>query len=77
MAQKEVKMSSIWTEADITTLKNTILQGVLTVHYAGPPARTVTYQSLEAMKDLLAQIRAEVNADDSPRTTYAYSRKGF
>lgn len=66
---------AIWTEADIATLKAAIASGVLSVSYAGPPARTITYQSLEAMRSLLAEMVGQV----SGRTTYrrVSFKKGF
>ena len=67
-----------WTEQDIQTLKAAIASGVLSVNYAGPPSRSVTYQSLDAMRSLLAEMRAEVSAANGrPRVTYARTSKGF
>ena len=68
---------AIWTQADIDALKAVVGTGVLTVHYSGPPARTVTYQSTDAMEKLLAKMIADVDGDDRIATTYAYTRKGF
>lgn len=66
-----------WTQDDIDGLKAAIRSGVLSVTYSGPPSRTVTYQSLSAMRALLAEMIAEVNA--STRRTYrlAATDKGF
>lgn len=50
-----------WTQADIDALKAAIASGVLTVHYAGPPARSVTHHSLSEMRSLLAEMLREVN----------------
>lgn len=55
-----------WTQADIDRLKAAISSGVLSVSYAGPPARTMTYQSLDAMRSLLAEMLGQVNGS----TTY-------
>ncbi|HET7500645.1 MAG TPA: hypothetical protein VFK02_06560, partial [Kofleriaceae bacterium] len=52
-----------------------VAAGVLTVSYAGPPARSITYQSLAEMRSLLAEMVRAVN----PRPTFrrvAFS-KGF
>lgn len=70
---------SIWTQQDIDALKSAVAGGVLSVHYAGPPARTVTYQSLEAMRDLLAEMVAGVAGNSGARPAYrlAAHRKGF
>ena len=53
-------MAATWTQADIDTLKAAIASGVQSVTYAGPPARSVTYQSLDAMRAVLAEMRREV-----------------
>ena len=50
-----------WTQDDIDTLKAAIRSGVLSVNYSGPPSRTVTYQSLREMRDLLAEMIRDVN----------------
>lgn len=47
---------ALWTQTDIDNLKAAIAQGILSVRYDGPPGRTVTYQSLEAMRSLLASM---------------------
>jgi hypothetical protein len=65
----------LWTDADIAKLKAAIVSGVLTVEYAGPPQRSVTYQSLGAMRSLLAEMRGEVN--EAPRFTRVSFSKGF
>lgn len=52
--------ASLWTEADITTLKAAIASGVLSVSYTGPPSRTVTYQSLNQMRALLGDMVRDV-----------------
>lgn len=69
----------IWTEADITKLKEAVGSGVLTVKYAGPPAREITYQSLASMRSLLAEMVAAVRgaAGTRPSFRYAATRKGF
>lgn len=65
----------LWTEADIATLKKAVASGVLTVSYDGPPRRTITYQSLDAMRSLLAEMNRQVNAaPSSRRVTWS---KGF
>jgi hypothetical protein len=51
----------LWTQADIDTLKAAVASGILTVSYAGPPARMITYQSLAAMRALLAEMVQSVN----------------
>lgn len=65
MAQpEEVSLSGIWTQTDVDNLKAAVAQGILTVRYDGPPGRTVTYQSLGAMRDLLASMVADVRAQN-------------
>lgn len=46
-------MSVIWTQTDIDTLKAAIASGVLSVTYDGPPRRSVTYQSISQMLQVL------------------------
>lgn len=48
-----------WPDADILILRSAIVSGVLTVSYSGPPSRTVTYQSLSSMLELLALINSQ------------------
>lgn len=59
-------MEPLWTEADILALKTAVASGVLTVSYAGPPARTITYHSLESMRSLLSEMVRTVH---QPRTS--------
>ncbi len=51
---------AIWTQGDVDTLKAAVSTGVLTVTYDGPPRRSITYQSLDAMRSLLAEMVAQV-----------------
>lgn len=67
--------SSIWSQSDIDTLKAAIASGVVSVSYAGPPARTITYQSLDQMRSLLAEMQRSVSGSTSYRRV-AFS-KGF
>lgn len=67
-----------WTQEDIDTLKAAIRSGVLSVSYAGPPQRTITYQSLRDMRELLAEMEASVaTAAGAPRTRLAQVTRGF
>lgn len=75
-----------WTQEDADTLRAAILalasgEKVQTVRYQGPPAREVTYHSvdLSAMRALLAEIIAEVAAEANgrQRIRFASHRKGF
>lgn len=74
-----------WSQADIDALKAAILrlasgEAVQVVSYSGPPARSVTYQqmNLREMRDLLATVQADVNAQagGKPYRLAAHS-KGF
>ncbi len=47
-----------FTKEQVATLEAAIASGVLTVRYAD---RTVTYQSLDAMRRVLRQMRGEVS----------------
>jgi hypothetical protein len=60
-----------WTQAEIDTLKAAIASGVQTVAYAD---RTVTYQSLEEMRALLASMEQIVSGAQTTR--YAAHDKG-
>jgi hypothetical protein len=64
-----------WTQADIDKLKAAISSGVLSVSYAGPPARSITYQSLAEMRALLAEMTASVGGGSTYRL--ATTRKGL
>jgi roadblock/LC7 domain-containing protein len=70
-------MPAGYTSEEIATLKSAIASGVLTVSYAGPPARTVTYQSLSEMRKQLAIMVAEVAGSNRRRFRRAYVKKGF
>lgn len=73
-------MAVTYTQEEIDTLKAAIVSGVLTVSYSGPPARTVTYQNLDAMRATLASMeRAFTAASSSVVTghTVASTKKGF
>ena len=66
---------AFWTAADIVALKAAIASGVKRVIYDGPPKREVEYQSLSEMRDLLAEMRAEVEA--APAFRRVKHAKGF
>ena len=67
---------ALWTQIDIDTLKTAIASGVLTVTYDGPPKRSITYQSLKEMRDLLASMVADVNASSRQSYRLVATRKG-
>jgi hypothetical protein len=59
----------VWTEEDVAKLRAAIValasgQAVISVSYAGPPARTVTYAQadLDKMRALLAEMNRQVTA---------------
>lgn len=64
-----------WTAEDIATLKKAVASGILSVTYAGPPARSITYQSLAEMRKLLAEMTA-TSAAGTPYRVVA-TRKGL
>lgn len=70
---------SIWTADDVATLKAAVLSGVLQVSYNGPPARSVTYNSLAEMRKLLAEVVAAVNDAAGTRQPFRFAAhsKGF
>lgn len=70
---------ALWTAADIETLKAAVSSGILTVRYDGPPARTLTYQSLAEMRELLAEMQVAVLEQTGQRQRYRLvaTRKGL
>lgn len=68
-----------WTAADVATLRAAVASGVLSVEFSGPPSRRVQYQSLDAMRSLLAEMVADVANAAGTRSTYklAAFRKGL
>jgi hypothetical protein len=64
-----------WTAEEIATLRAAVASGILTVSYAGPPARTVSYQSLKEMRELLASMTSTSAAGTPYRL--ASTKKGF
>ena len=66
---------ALWTQADVDALKAAVANGVVEVEYHGPPRRRVVYQSLHAMRSLLAEMRREVEGSVNHRK--AIHRKGF
>lgn len=68
-------MAGIWTQADIDNLKLAVREGALTVIYAGPPERQITYQSLGQMRSLLAEMVKDVSGSTSFRRVQF--NKGF
>lgn len=69
----------VWTQADVDQLKAAVVGGVLTVSFSGPPARTVTYQSLASLREALAAAAAAVDAAAGTRPSYKLigTRKGL
>ena len=66
---------AFWTAADILALRTAIASGVKEVEYDGPPKRRVEYQDLKAMRDALAEMRADV--EESPTFRRVKWDKGF
>jgi hypothetical protein len=64
-----------WTQADIDKLRAAIATGALSVSYAGPPARSITYRSMDDMLKALAMMERSVNGGTPYRL--AKTRKGF
>lgn len=69
----------LWTTADIQKLKEAVASGALSVSYDGPPARSITYQSLASMRALLAEMVAQVSDAAGTRSKHRYAahKKGF
>lgn len=75
-----------WTQADVDKLRAAVLalasgEAAQTVTYAGPPARTIVYQTtnLDKMRSLLAEMVAAVGNAAGTRQGYrvATHRKGL
>lgn len=67
-----------WTQEEIDQLRAAIASGVLTVSYAGPPARSITYQSLADMRELLAEmVASSAAASGGTRFRLGATRKGL
>ena len=68
-----------WSDEDRAKLREAVASGILTVSYAGPPARTITYQDLDKMRALLASMDAEAArvAGTAPTSRRAAFRRGF
>ena len=49
-----------WTQADIDALDRAIATGALSVSYAGPPARSITYRSMTEMLQARALMQQQV-----------------
>lgn len=70
---------STWTQSDVDALKAAVASGILTVSYDGPPRRTITYQSLESMRALLASMQQDVARAGGKTASYRFigTRKGL
>jgi hypothetical protein len=70
---------AIWQQSDIDSVKAALSSGTLSVTYAGPPARSVTYQSTAQLMALLASMVDDVNTSAGTRTRYrlAVTRSGL
>jgi hypothetical protein len=64
-----------WSQEDIDKLKAAIASGILSVTFDGPPRRSITYQSLREMRDLLAEMQSTSGAGTPYRL--AMTRKGL
>jgi hypothetical protein len=71
-----------WTQADADAVRAAIValatgKRVVTVEYAGPPQRSVTYAAaqLPELQDLLGQMTASLNT--APGYRIAVTRKGL
>jgi len=69
--------SLTWTQEDLDKLKAAVASGIMTVTYEGPPRRSITYQSLSEMRDLLAEMAGAINAASGSGYRLAATRKGL
>ncbi len=68
--------TTTWTEADIAALEKVAASGLLTVSYGGPPARSETFQSLDAIRKQIAIMKIAVRGAP-PTHRFAAFNKGF
>ena len=73
-----------WTQADADAVREAILKlaagtRVVTIKYAGPPARELTYQQadLKVLKELLAEMESVAAASTTGGYRLASTRKGL
>lgn len=73
-----------WTQADADAIREAILKlasgtRVVTVSYAGPPARSVSYQlgDLAIMRELLAEMESVASSTSAGRYRLGATRKGL
>lgn len=66
-----------WTQTDIDALKAAIASGAMSVSYSGPPARTITYRSLDEMRGILVQLEREVLGASAVTSRRVAWSKGF
>ena len=65
-----------WTQADVDALKAAMATGALSVNYAGPPARSITYRSLDEMNAVLALMQREVSGANAVPYRLVSTKKG-
>lgn len=71
-------VAALWTQADIDKLKLAIADGALEIEFDGPPRRRLKRHSLQAMRDLLAEMCSVVGGEDaSPKRRLVKTDKGF
>lgn len=77
-------MMAGWTQQDVDLFRDAVRklatgQRVVTVAYAGPPARSVTYYAVELdkLRELLAEAERTVAGSATPRFRRAAFSKGF
>lgn len=70
-------MGMAYTQAQLDELEAAIASGIQTVEYQGPPARRITYQSLEAMENLRARMIRELGSGSAPSYRLASTRTGL
>jgi hypothetical protein len=73
-----------WTQGDADAVREAILKlaagtRVVTIKYAGPPARELTYQQadLKVLKELLAEMESVATASTTGGYRLAATRKGL
>ncbi len=68
-----------WVQADVDRLKAVIASGAKSVRYDGPPGRSFEAHTLTEMRELLAEMVAEVADAAGTRQSFRFAKtkKGF
>jgi hypothetical protein len=69
-----------YTADDVQKLHDAIVSGVKSIHFDGPPARTVVFQDMDELRRAYADAVTQVNGQATPATPrwrYTKTSKGI